>query len=225
MCLDLNFTEAELYLGETYGRRYSATLGVKKPDNQDYPEKALQYFMDVLKKEPNNTRALAGLASMYQIAQGPKKARGIYLRLTQLEPLQPVWFYAVASIDWIIAFDRWNPLPPNENADIIEDGLRNVDVALALSPNYEDAMTYKNLLFREKATMAADSAEKSRLTAEADDWFNKALKTHRTNQNNAVVGGPHSDFDPIFAVPPPPPPPPPPPAPPGRQGKVIGEPQ
>jgi hypothetical protein len=42
-------------------------------------------------------------------------------------------------------------------------------------------MTYKNLLLREKARLAVDPAEKARLTALADEWFNKALETRKLN--------------------------------------------
>jgi hypothetical protein len=34
---------------------------------------------------------------------------------------------------------------------------------------------------REKARLAVDPAEKARLTALADEWFNKALETRKLN--------------------------------------------
>ena len=42
-------------------------------------------------------------------------------------------------------------------------------------------MTYKNLLYREKARLADSEEEKKKLTAMADEWFNKALETRKRN--------------------------------------------
>ena len=74
-------------------------------------------------------------------------------------------------------------------------------------------MTYKNLLLREKARLAVDPAEKARLTALADEWFNKALETRKLNAQNrngaGPGGGPGAGFVGRGPLPPPPPPAPP----------------
>jgi hypothetical protein len=59
--------------------------------------------------------------------------------------------------------------------------LQNLDKALALNPDYDDAMTYKNLLYREKARLATNDADKKKLTDLADEWFNKSLETRKKN--------------------------------------------
>jgi hypothetical protein len=133
-----------------------------------------------------------------------------------LEPLKPAAFYAIGAIDWILAYDKQNPATPEEKTQLIEEGLHQLDIALALDPNYEDAMTYKNLLLREKAILASDATEKSKLIAEADQWFNKALETRRkrTQAQGTLSGLPVSPIGRVaddFVAPPPPPPPPPPP--------------
>ena len=56
------------------------------------------------------------------------------------------------------------------------------DQAISKNPDYDDAMSYKNLLLREKARLAETEEEKAKLTAEADTWFNKALDTRKKNQ-------------------------------------------
>src|SRR5262249_39561571 len=72
-------------------------------------------------------------------------------------------------------------LPFAQQSLLLDEGLASLDSALAINPQFEDAMTYKNLLLREKARLAVDPAEKSRLTALADDLFNKALGTRQLN--------------------------------------------
>jgi hypothetical protein len=141
------------------------------------------------------------------------------LKIEQMVPLDPVAFYSVGSIDWIIVFDKRAPRPADEKAAILEEGLQQLDIALALNAEYEDAMTYRNLLLREKAILAPDPATKQRLIAEADDWFNKALQLHRKHQESGQPSGPSSTVD---LVPPPSPPPPPPPPRAGQNGTRSG---
>ena len=115
-------------------------------------------------------------------------------------------FYALGAIDWILIYDNNNPLPFGQQSLLIEEGLTNLDSALAINPQYEDAMTYKNLLLREKARLAVDPAEKVRLTALADQWFNKALETPKANAQTRR-NGPSGSLNLSGPLPPPPPPP------------------
>jgi hypothetical protein len=54
-------------------------------------------------------------------------------------------------------------------------------MALALNPDYDDAMTYKNLLYRLKADRAVSEDEKKKMIDLADEWFNKGLETRKKN--------------------------------------------
>jgi tetratricopeptide (TPR) repeat protein len=63
----------------------------------------------------------------------------------------------------------------------IDEGLANLDKALALNPDYDDAMTYKNLLYRQKADRTSAEEDKKKLTDMADEWFNKSLETRKKN--------------------------------------------
>ena len=58
-----------------------------------------------------------------------------------------------------------------------------------LNPDYEDAMTYKNLLYREKARLSESEDEKKQLIAQADEWFNKALETRKKNAEKKKAPG------------------------------------
>jgi len=206
--LDPKLTDAELCLGIAYSRRF--VPGNPSPENQALAQKSIERFENALKKDPNNLTALVGLATVYQSADQVQKAREYYLRIEQLEPLNPIPFYSVGALDWIIAFDKRTPKTVEDKARIVDEGLQQVDVAIALYPDYYDAMTYKNLLLREKAQLTSDSVEKSRLIAEADDWFNKALGV-RKKSVSASVPTPNSTPSPLNELAPPPPPPPPPP--------------
>jgi TonB family protein len=163
---------------------------------------AIAQFEGVLKRDPNNSEAVAGLAGAYMAAGDFRKAREYYLRFAQLNPLQATAFYGVGTVAWVIVADRKMPLPDDEKFHLIEEGLRHLDIALALDRDYADAMAYKNLLLREKAKLASNQAEKNALIAEADSWFNRALETKRLQSVSTAPSGT------VLRVMPPPPPPP-----------------
>jgi hypothetical protein len=56
------------------------------------------------------------------------------------------------------------------NRALVEEGIKNLDIAIKLDPEYDDAMAYENLLYREKADLE-DSPEAYRADIEAADTF------------------------------------------------------
>jgi len=190
--LDPDLTTAEIYLATAYSQQYIP--GGRSEDNDKNAKLAIQTFEDVLKRDSNNVNALAGLASMYQsLGQTDttqfQKAHDYYLKYAQLDSSNSVPFYAIGSVDWIMVYNKNNPLPEDQQAKLIEEGLANLDKALALNPDYEDAMTYKNLLYREKARLSDSADEKKQLIAQADEWFNKALETRKKNAEKKKLPG------------------------------------
>lgn len=185
--LDPELVDAELYLATAYQQQFIP--GAQSEENKKNADMAIQTYQKVLGRDPNNVTATAGMASMYQNTDDLQKAREFYLKHVQLEPTNPVPLYAIGSVNWIIVFDKNNPPPPEQQAQLIDEGLQNLDKALSLNPDYEDAMTYKNLLFREKARLSENEQEKTQLIAQADEWFNKALDTRKKNAEKKQAGG------------------------------------
>jgi len=182
--LDPEAPYAQLYLATAYSQSFIP--GAQSEDNQKNADMAIETFNKVLEKDPQNVTAVTGLASIYQNTDQVRKAREYYLKNADMAPTDPTPHYAVGSVDWIIVFDKAAPPPPEEQATLIDEGLQHLDKALALNPDYEDAMTYKNLLYREKARLAANEEEKTQLIAHADEWFNKAIAARKKNQEKAA---------------------------------------
>ena len=177
--LDPDLTTAEIYLATAYSQQYIP--GGRSEENDKNAQLAIQTFENVLKREPNNVNAIAGLASIHQNTNQFQKAHDYYMKYAQLDSSNPVPYYAIGSVDWIIVYDKNNPPPADEQGKLVDEGLQNLDKALALNPDYDDAMTYKNLLYREKARLATNDADKKKLTDLADEWFNKSLETRKKN--------------------------------------------
>jgi tetratricopeptide (TPR) repeat protein len=177
--LDPDLTTAEIYLATAYSQQYIP--GGRSEENDKNAQLAIQTFQNVLKRDPNNVNAIAGLASIHQNTNQFQKAREYYMKYAQLDSSNPVPFYAIGSVDWIIVFDKNNPPPLEEKQKLIDEGLEYLDKALGLNPDYDDAMTYKNLLYRQKSDLAANDAERKKYTDLADEWFNKSLETRKKN--------------------------------------------
>ena len=97
-------------------------------------------------------------------------------------------------------------LSANERRGYLDRGIAAEDRALAADPEYVEALVYKNILLRTKATMEADPAAQAALIREADTLRNRALELAQAQRGKAIPEGTVVNTN----VPPPPPPPPPP---------------
>ena len=127
-----------------------------------------------------------------------------------LRPQDPQPYYSIGVIDWALAY-RGNtemradynkahinkqvkdtdPLPPDvrkaytdKYQPMVDDGITSLKKAVELKPDYDDAMTYLNLLYRRKADMVESSAERDNYTKMADDLLDKVkeIKQKRAEQ-------------------------------------------
>jgi len=208
--LDPSNINGRLYLATAYMSQYIP--GADSADNMQLAKEAKEEFIKVLENHPNDTTALASLASLsYQQAQGMpdldqklKKlddAKEWYLKLISADPQNKEGFYSLAVIDWVKWYAAWMKaradlgMKPEEAgplkdkkvkaelsekyAAVVEDGMKNLDKALQIDKDYDDAMAYMNLLIREKADLD-DTPEQYKADVEkADVWVQKALDTKK----------------------------------------------
>jgi TonB family protein len=171
--LDPELTNAELYLGAVYASMSTA----------EGNRNAIQSFERVLAKQPGNPEALSRLAAVYMAGGDHARARSLYFELTARSPQDATAFYSLGALDWLIVRNRTNPLSDAEKRVLVDEGLRSIDAALRINPQYVDALAYKNLLLREKAAITQDLAERTGLLAEADVLFAQALDARRAARN------------------------------------------
>jgi hypothetical protein len=133
-----------------------------------------------------------------------------------LKPQDPQPYYSVGVIDWALAY-RGNtemradynrehikkqikdtdPLPPDVRkayADkydvLVEDGIKALETAIQLKPDYDDAMTYLNLLYRRKADIVESSQERDALTQKADDLLDRVKEVKQKREEEAEKKSP-----------------------------------
>ena len=69
-----------------------------------------------------------------------------------------------------------------QNLPIIEQGLQDLQKALSIDKEYDDAMAYMNLLYRERADLAENADAFKQDSKEADTWLDRSLATKKAKQ-------------------------------------------
>ncbi|HEY7387689.1 MAG TPA: tetratricopeptide repeat protein [Bryobacteraceae bacterium] len=197
--LDPTFPVARLYLATAYMQQYIP--GAESAENDKMAKAAYDTFTEVLREDPKNSTALASIASLFLYQRKWDDAQQWYEKLIAIEPNNADAYYSLGYIAW----QKWYPAFGSELAELgmkqddpgpikdkkakdelkekwlptINAGLDSLDKTLKINPEYEDAMSYKNLLIRERAYLDDSKEDFARDTKTADDWQQKALDTKK----------------------------------------------
>jgi Tfp pilus assembly protein PilF len=197
--LDPNFPTARLYLAMAYYMQYIP--GAESPENQQMADHALEQFQKVLSQEPKNDVATQSIASIYFNEKKWDDAEQWYKKATELNPKNKEGFYTLGVIAWTRWYKPWaearaklgmKPEDPGPIKDkkvrdalktqylpVISAGLDNLQKALEIDKEYDDAMAYVNLLIRERADLDDSADEYKKDVETADNWVQKAMQTKK----------------------------------------------
>ena len=139
---------------------------------------------------------------------------------TDLDPDDPEPHYSIGVIDWTKCYqprmdarallglrpeDHLDPNDPEQNkvcgefkvknTPAIEEGIDSLSKAIQLRPDYDDAMAYLNLMYREKADVECDDlAARAEDLRTADHWVDMTLRVKKLkaekNKREAVPTAP-----------------------------------
>jgi tetratricopeptide (TPR) repeat protein len=203
--LDPDNPNARLYLATSYMSQWIP--GAESPENLQFAQMAKDEFLKVLEKDDKNTTALASLASLsYNQASsltGEKfdEAAKWYKKLIEVDPKNKEAYYSLGVIAWAKWYPalmtaraelRMKPEDPGPVKDkkvkdelkekysaMVDDGIANLQKALDLDKEYDDAMAYMNLLIRERADLVDNPDDYKKQIEVADSWVQKALDTKK----------------------------------------------
>jgi tetratricopeptide (TPR) repeat protein len=210
---DPNLLNARMYLATAYSQQY--VPGSEDTENKNIGEQAIDQYKKVIESNPSKDQLInstKGVAGLYLQMKRFDDSRQYYIKATELDPNDPEPYYSVGVIEWTKSFQPRAEaraklgLKPTEqlkdkkvcaelhakNWDTVADGMTMLNKAIALRPDYDDAMAYLNLLYRERADIQCDDQEAyvSDLKA-ADAWQDKTLATkkERAEKQASQPGG------------------------------------
>ena len=194
VALDPSLKNAKLYLATAYAQQYIP--GVDSPDNLQYANNAIDQYKSVLEMDQQNVNSIKGIAYLYLQMKKFDDAKSYYHKAIDLDPNDPEAYYSVGVIDWTESYQpRMEErsklgLRPDEplkdkklcaklredQGAVIQDGLDNLGKAIQLRQDYDDAMAYMNLLYREKADRECDLPDDRAADLKtADEWVDKTM--------------------------------------------------
>jgi tetratricopeptide (TPR) repeat protein len=203
--LDPSLTNARLYLATAYAQQYIP--GADSPENNQYAEQAIEEFKKVLDTNPPKEQQIHSMKKM-------DLAKQYYQKVADLDPNDPEVYYSIAVIDWTQAYQprlearaKLGLKPTDDikdkktcadllkaikevNQGVVEDGIAKLQKSIELRPDYDDAMAYLNLMYRERADLECDNpdARKADLKS-ADDWVDKTMATKKAKAEKAGPTG------------------------------------
>lgn len=196
--LDPGMKNARLYLATAYTQLYIPE--VDTPDNNRMAEQAVEQFKAVLDRDPKNLNSVKGIAYLYLQQKKFDDAITYYRKALEIDPNDPESYYTLGVIAWTESYKPrmeeraklgLKPDQPlndkkvcqdlhDKNWAVIQEGLDDLKKALDLRPDYDDAMAYTNLLYREKADLeCGDPAARAADDKTADEWVDKTMATKK----------------------------------------------
>jgi tetratricopeptide (TPR) repeat protein len=201
--LDPSLLNARLYLATAYAQQYIP--GVDAEDNTRLGQQAIDQYKAVLERDPKSINSVKGIAYIDLQMKKFDDAKAYYRKALEIDPNDPEPYYSVGVIGWTQTYQprmeerAKQGMKPDEqlsakdknqkkvceellqkNMPIIQESIDALNKALQLRPDYDDAMAYMNLMYREKADVECDDpAARAADLKSADEWVDKTMATKK----------------------------------------------
>jgi hypothetical protein len=209
--LDPSLTNAQLYLATAYASQYvpgapsPENLRLGQQAVKEFQD-VLDKDPNNLSAIDGIGSILYNMAGTPYDAKKMEEAKTYHERHIQTSPNDADPYYWVGVIDWAIAFrgnrdlrEDYNktarkritdpdPMPPalatqfmQKYGSIVDEGMTSLEKAISIRSDYDDAMAYLNLLYRQKADMETSAAARNADEDQANDLVDKvkAIKQKR----------------------------------------------
>jgi tetratricopeptide (TPR) repeat protein len=208
--LDPSYTTTHEYLAIAYMSQYIP--GAESEENVRMADNAFKEFQEVLRLDPKDENATAYIAKLYFDQKKMDQAIEWNKKLIAINPKNKDAYYTLGVIawsQWLIPDRearnkmRMKPEDPGPLKDkkirevlkakyrpMLDEGVANMQKALDIDPEYDEAMAYMNLLIRYRADLDDSQDEYKKDWDAADGWVQKALATKKIkNERQPKSGG------------------------------------
>jgi len=154
-------------------------------EDQGRYDDAETWFKKAIDVRPNDALGYQMLAGFYNRQGDFDKTVQAFNERAAREPNNPEAWHTIGTYvqDKV---QRDKTLSKEKQREYVLMGLQNEDKALALNPEYFEALTYKNILLRMQANVEKDPAKQKALMAEADELKAKAIEIQKKQQAAAA---------------------------------------
>jgi tetratricopeptide (TPR) repeat protein len=142
---------------------------------------AIAFYQGMVKDDPKDTRAMQSLAQMY-FKKGDVDHAVEWLKRRLEAETTPE---AKAEVYYFIGVQAWDrsynfpDIDPVQRMHIVDEGLDALNKALQIRPDYFEALSYINLLYREKAKIETDPVKQQEYTDTANKYLQQALELRK----------------------------------------------
>jgi tetratricopeptide (TPR) repeat protein len=211
--LDPTLINARMYLATAFVSQYIP--GVDSPDNLRTAQQAIDEYQRVIDANPSRDQKVnsaKGIAYLFLNMKKWDDAKKYYRMASDLDPNDPEPYYSIGVIDWTACYqprtearytlglkpeENLNPKNKEQkkvcdelkvkNAPSIEEGIDTLNKAIQLRPDYDDAMAYLNLMYREKGDVECDDlAARAEDLKTADHWVDETLRVKKAKADKAA---------------------------------------
>jgi tetratricopeptide (TPR) repeat protein len=217
---DPSLLNARLYLATAYATMYiPGAPSEENVRNGEMAIKEFREVLQMQKDNTSAMDGIGSiLFNMASSPYDPKKleeSKTYHLEHIKVKPQDPDPYYWIGVIDWKLAYAANNQmrseykevnnkelkegdaLPPKVRegfvqfyANTVDEGIKHLEEATKRDPDYESAYAYLNLLYRQKADMAASADEREQFFSTADGFIEKykVVKQRKMEKEAAKAG-------------------------------------
>jgi len=138
-------------------------------------EEAVNFYKEKLTKDPKNSKYLMTIGMIYAKANNFEEARKWFHARAEADAKNPEAWYSLGVLCWERAFKN-QELTVDERRALIDDGMDALQKAVQYRPDYFEAYSYINLLYRQKALTETDPEQSMKDIQEADANQKKAIQ-------------------------------------------------
>ena len=207
--LDPNLSVARLYLATAYAQQCVPGVDTpENTRNCNQAIQEFKNQLEKNPSDIGSLKGIAAL--YFNMASGASKpedklkyldqSKQYHSEVLKVDPSDPEEYYSVAVVDWTEAYKTRmdaktgagiraeDPIKDkklctdvqDKNQQKVQEGIDYLNKAIELRKDYDDAMAYLNLLYREKADIeCGDPDARKQDLATADDWVKKTMDTKK----------------------------------------------
>ena len=160
-------------------------------DSTGEKDKAIAYLEKQLEGRPNDLALINQIATLYQKKGDFTKALEYFEKRANMDSNNKETWYTLGVNCWARSYHGGLAVSQEEREAVVEKGINALDKALAIDSNYFEALSYINLLYREKAkalSTVGKNAEAGAAYAKADEYQKRAIDLRKAQTAKAKSG-------------------------------------